>query len=112
MLPPQDSSSEEVSRRHGGRASRVGARRAGTVGLVPESRPCPTVPATQPTGQGPHSRGRPPLILAYQTNLGCMDADDSEPDHGIGPSDYTSGPSGVADASKNTHLPPPVPHTP
>ncbi|KAL1417875.1 hypothetical protein MTO96_006048 [Rhipicephalus appendiculatus] len=44
--------------------------------------------------------------------LDCMDADDFEPEDDVRPSDYTSGSSGVAEASNNGHLRPSVPHTP
>ncbi|KAH7946504.1 hypothetical protein HPB52_000256 [Rhipicephalus sanguineus] len=36
--------------------------------------------------------------------LDCMDADDVETEDGVGPSGYSPGPSGVAEASNNAHL--------
>ncbi|KAH7951177.1 hypothetical protein HPB52_006234 [Rhipicephalus sanguineus] len=41
-----------------------------------------------------------------------MDAEDVETEDGVGPSGYIPGPSGVAEASNNAHLRPPIPHTP
>ncbi|KAH7932295.1 hypothetical protein HPB52_024765 [Rhipicephalus sanguineus] len=44
--------------------------------------------------------------------LDGMDADDLETEDGVGSGGYTPGPSGVAEASNNAHLRPPIPHTP